>query len=59
MRLGKNFKAKVKEWQRFPYIGPYEEMTAKENRRSKNGAMRMEKRAVGVVHEFLSLTVEK
>ncbi|KAG6385826.1 hypothetical protein SASPL_154707 [Salvia splendens] len=59
MRLGKNFKAKVKEWQRFPYIGPYEEMTAKENRRSKSGVMRMEKRAVGVVHEFLSLTVEK
>lgn len=59
MRLGKNLKAKVKEWQRLPYIGPYEEMRAAEMGRSKNGVMRMEKRAVGIAHEFLSLTVEK
>ncbi|KAL0462531.1 UNVERIFIED_CONTAM: hypothetical protein Slati_0140700 [Sesamum latifolium] len=26
MRLKKNFKAKVKEWQRLPYVGPYEEL---------------------------------
>ncbi|KAH7848249.1 hypothetical protein Vadar_000100 [Vaccinium darrowii] len=57
MRLSKNFRAKVKEWQRLPYVGPYEEMG--ENKRSKSGVMRMEKRAVGIVHEFLSLTVEK
>ncbi|KAL3845052.1 hypothetical protein ACJIZ3_002455 [Penstemon smallii] len=42
MRLTKNYKAKVKEWQSLAYLGPYEE-----------------KRAVGIVHEFLSLTVEK
>lgn len=57
MRLSKNFRAKVKEWQRLPCVGPYEEMG--ENKRSKSGVMRMEKRAVGIVHEFLSLTVEK
>ncbi|XP_057972205.1 protein ROOT PRIMORDIUM DEFECTIVE 1 [Malania oleifera] len=57
MRLSKNFKAKVKEWQRLPYTGPYEGMT--ENKMSKAGLMRLEKRAVGIVHEFLSLTVEK
>ncbi|KAK3027594.1 hypothetical protein RJ639_042270 [Escallonia herrerae] len=57
MRLGKNFKAKVKEWQGFAYVGPYEEMG--EKRRTKSGVKALEKRAVGVVHEFLSLTVEK
>ncbi|KAK6127530.1 hypothetical protein DH2020_038733 [Rehmannia glutinosa] len=59
MRLRKNFKVKVKEWQRLPYVGPYEEMRVGEIKRTKNGVMRMEKRAVGIVHEFLSLTVEK
>ncbi|CAK9136413.1 unnamed protein product [Ilex paraguariensis] len=57
MRLRKNFKAKVKEWQRLPYIGPYEEMG--EKKRTKAGIMGIEKRAVGIFHEFLSLTVEK
>ncbi|KAL3527367.1 hypothetical protein ACH5RR_012023 [Cinchona calisaya] len=59
MRLSKSFKAKVKEWQSLPYIGPYEEMPVEERRMSKFGVRRMEKRAVGIVHEFLSLTVEK
>ncbi|KAJ4973780.1 hypothetical protein NE237_006954 [Protea cynaroides] len=57
MRLSKDFKAKVKEWQRLPYLGPYEEMGVK--RKSKAGMKELEKRAVAVVHEFLSLTVEK
>lgn len=57
MRLGKNFKAKVKEWQRVPYVGPYEEVG--ECKKSRLGKMGMEKRAVAIVHEFLSLTVEK
>ncbi|CAA0813421.1 Ubiquitin carboxyl-terminal hydrolase family protein [Striga hermonthica] len=56
MRLRKDFKAKVKEWQRLPYVNPYE---SEEFKRTKNGVRRMEKRAVGIVHEFLSLTVEK
>ncbi|KAL5570926.1 hypothetical protein UlMin_020523 [Ulmus minor] len=57
MRLSKNFKAKVKEWQRLPYVGPYDEMT--EIKRRKAGLMGIEKRAVSIVHEFLSLTIEK
>lgn len=59
MRLRKSYKAKVKEWQSLPYIGPYEEMPVEGKRRSKFGLRRMEKRAVGIAHEFLSLTVEK
>lgn len=58
MKLKKNFRAKVKEWQKLPYIGPYEEFTGAK-KKSKIGVMEVEKRAVGIVHEFLSLTVEK
>ncbi|XAR69942.1 hypothetical protein NMG60_11001724 [Bertholletia excelsa] len=57
MRLSKSFRAKVREWQRLPYVGPYEEMG--EKKMSKSGKMELEKRAVGIVHEFLSFTVEK
>ncbi|OMO83936.1 hypothetical protein COLO4_22317 [Corchorus olitorius] len=57
MRLSKGFKAKVKEWQRSPYVGPYADVG--EMKRSKAGIMGLEKRAVAIVHEFLSLTVEK
>lgn len=57
MRLTKQFKAKVKQWQRLPYLGPYEEMG--EKKCSKAGVKSLEKRAVGIVHEFMSLTVEK
>ncbi|KAG2701858.1 hypothetical protein I3843_06G059700 [Carya illinoinensis] len=56
MKLSKNFRAKVKQWQRLPYVGPYEEMGEE---RAKAGMMTLEKRAVAIVHEFLSLTVEK
>lgn len=57
MRLSKNYKAKVKKWQSLPYVGPYEMMG--EKKKSKAGMMALEKRAVSIVHEFLSLTVEK
>ncbi|GMG99532.1 hypothetical protein Nepgr_001372 [Nepenthes gracilis] len=57
MRLTRNFKAKVKEWQRLPYVGPYEEIG--EKKKLKIGSVGLEKRAVGIVHEFMSLTVEK
>ncbi|CAA7026425.1 unnamed protein product [Microthlaspi erraticum] len=57
MRLSKSFKARVKEWQRLPYVCPYEDMVGK--KKSKSGVMGMEKRAVAIAHEFLSLTVEK
>lgn len=58
MKLKKNFRAKVKEWQKLPYIGPYKELPGV-RKRSKSGLMELEKRAVGIVHEFLSLTMEK
>ncbi|GAB2216090.1 hypothetical protein Droror1_Dr00023857 [Drosera rotundifolia] len=57
MRLRKNFKAKVKEWQRLPYVGPYEEIG--EKTKLKIGIMGFEKRAIAIVHEFMNLTVEK
>ncbi|XP_057430346.1 protein ROOT PRIMORDIUM DEFECTIVE 1 isoform X2 [Lotus japonicus] len=57
MRLTKTFRANVKEWQSLPYVGPYEVVS--EKKKSKAGMMAMEKRAVAIVHEFLSLTVEK
>ncbi|GAU18583.1 hypothetical protein TSUD_124140 [Trifolium subterraneum] len=58
MRLSKNFRAKVKEWQSLPYMGPYE-VVSEQKKLSKHAMMAMEKRAVSIVHEFLSLTVEK
>ncbi|PON86247.1 Plant organelle RNA recognition domain containing protein [Trema orientale] len=58
MRLSRDFKAKVREWQRLPYVGPYEGMVP-EKKRSKASMMALEKRAVAIVHEFMSLTVEK
>ncbi|KAI3966006.1 hypothetical protein MKX01_010963 [Papaver californicum] len=57
MKLGKIFREKVKEWQALSYVGPYDQMGVK--RKSKAGIKELEKRAVGIVHEFLSLTVEK
>ncbi|KAI3412760.1 PORR domain-containing protein [Psidium guajava] len=57
MRLSKDLKVKVKKWQRLPYVGPYEGI--REKRKSKAAIMALEKRAVAMVHEFLSLTVEK
>ncbi|XP_008811131.2 protein ROOT PRIMORDIUM DEFECTIVE 1 [Phoenix dactylifera] len=60
MRLAKNFRAKVKEWQRLPYVGPYDAAAGGLGAGSSKDRMkRMEKRAVGIAHEFLSLTVEK
>lgn len=57
MKLKKKFRADVKEWQKLAYRGPYDGTI--EKGRSKNAMRRLEKRAVGIVHEFLSLTVEK
>ncbi|KAF6151757.1 hypothetical protein GIB67_010331 [Kingdonia uniflora] len=57
MRLSKGFRTKVKEWQSLPYLGPYEVIGKK--RKSKEGIKKLEKRAVGIAHEFLSLTTEK
>lgn len=59
MKLRRSFKAKVKEWQQLKYVGPYEGVEVGEKRKKRIGMMEVEKRAVGIVHEFLSLTVEK
>ncbi|XVF79518.1 hypothetical protein PTKIN_Ptkin14bG0229500 [Pterospermum kingtungense] len=52
------YREKLKNWQRLPYLKPYE---SKEviRVRTCGGIERFEKRAVGIIHELLSLTVEK
>ncbi|XP_020244125.1 protein ROOT PRIMORDIUM DEFECTIVE 1 isoform X2 [Asparagus officinalis] len=57
-RIETGFREKLKNWQRLPYVKPYEK---REVIRVKTcgGTERFEKRAVGILHEFLSLTVEK
>ncbi|KAF3616491.1 putative 50S ribosomal protein 5 alpha, chloroplastic-like isoform X1 [Capsicum annuum] len=71
------FKEKLKNWQRLPYVKPYERERTTEatepssrcdelisrsgviGKRGFGGVERYEKRAVAVIHEVLSLTVEK
>lgn len=57
MRLTKRFRACLKEWQRLPYPCPYEPPPSASGSLGRKRAL--EKRAVAIVHEFLSLTVEK
>ena len=52
------FRDKLKNWQRLPYVKPYERKELVRVR-SCGSIERYEKRAVGILHEFLSLTVEK
>lgn len=52
------FREKLRNWQRLPYMKPYERKEVVRVR-SCGGEARYEKRAVGILHEFLSLTVEK
>ncbi|KAM7258389.1 hypothetical protein ACFE04_014130 [Oxalis oulophora] len=49
---------KLKTWQRLPYVKPYETMEGIKIR-TCGGTHRFEKRVVGIIHELLSLTVEK
>lgn len=49
---------KLKNWQRLPYWMPYERKEVVRIR-TCGGIQRFEKRAVGILHELLSLTVEK
>ncbi|KAF9589758.1 hypothetical protein IFM89_028667 [Coptis chinensis] len=51
-----NMSSSVENWRR-EECGPYEEVGVKKKTRA--GVKGLEKRAVGIVHEFLSLTVEK
>lgn len=60
MQLTKTFRSRLKEWQLMPYATPYDpNPIGGEGDGGRARMARMEKRAVGVVHEFLSLTVEK
>ncbi|KAM0051664.1 putative plant organelle RNA recognition domain-containing protein [Helianthus debilis subsp. tardiflorus] len=57
-RIKAGFKGKLKDWQRLPYSKPYEKEDGFRSS-SRGGIERFEKRAVGILHELLSLTVEK
>ncbi|KAL3647362.1 Protein ROOT PRIMORDIUM DEFTIVE 1 [Castilleja foliolosa] len=57
-KIGKYYKIAVWKWQRLPYWSPYEDVTGYDMR-SLEAQKRMEKRAVAMIHEILSLTVEK
>ncbi|KAK1256783.1 hypothetical protein QJS04_geneDACA024647 [Acorus gramineus] len=57
-KIEKGFREKLKNWQRLPYVKPYEKMGVV-RARSHGGVERVQKRVVGILHEFLSLTVEK
>ncbi|KAI3421602.1 PORR domain-containing protein [Psidium guajava] len=52
------FRQKMKNWQRLPYVKPYERKEIVKVR-TCGGAERFEKRAVAIIHELLSLTMEK
>lgn len=57
-KIGKYYKIAVWKWQRLPYWSPYENVSGYDMR-SLEAQKRMEKRAVAMVHELVSLTVEK
>ncbi|CAL5098471.1 unnamed protein product [Urochloa decumbens] len=54
-KIEKGFREKLKSWQRLPYTKPYE----KNDSHPIHNVERLEKRVVGILHELLSLTVEK
>lgn len=58
-KIERGFREKLKNWQRLPYVKPYEGKENVVTVRTCGGFERFEKRAVAVVHELLSLTVEK
>lgn len=57
-KIGKYYRIAVWKWQRVPYWSPYEDVL-RYDLRSLEAQKRMEKRAVAVIHELLSMTVEK
>ncbi|KAL0299493.1 UNVERIFIED_CONTAM: protein ROOT PRIMORDIUM defective [Sesamum radiatum] len=57
-KIGKYYKIAMWKWQRLPYWSPYEDISGYDLR-SLEAQKRMEKRAVAMIHELLSLTVEK
>ncbi|KAK4282011.1 hypothetical protein QN277_013440 [Acacia crassicarpa] len=57
-RIERGYRDKMKNWQRLQYTKPYERKEAIRVR-TCGGVERYEKRAVAIIHELLSLTVEK
>ncbi|KAL8095136.1 hypothetical protein AgCh_036553 [Apium graveolens] len=57
-KIGAGFKEKLKNWQRMNYVKPYD-VNEVVRVRTCGGIERFEKRAVAILHELLSLTVEK
>ncbi|XAR53197.1 hypothetical protein NMG60_11021649 [Bertholletia excelsa] len=57
-KIGKYYKIAVWKWQRLPYWSPYDDISGYDMR-SLEAQKRLEKRAVAMIHELLSLTVEK
>ncbi|KAK3039438.1 hypothetical protein RJ639_029237 [Escallonia herrerae] len=57
-KKGAAFTEKLRNWQRLTYLKPYERKEAVRVR-TCGGIERFEKRAVGILHKLLSLTVEK
>ncbi|PKA53400.1 hypothetical protein AXF42_Ash012342 [Apostasia shenzhenica] len=57
-KIESGLREKIKNWQRLPYPKPYCSKDAISVGRSRSSD-RSEKHAVGILHEFLSLTVEK
>ncbi|RDY09203.1 Protein ROOT PRIMORDIUM DEFECTIVE 1, partial [Mucuna pruriens] len=57
-KIERGFRERLKNWQRLPYTKPYERKEVVRVR-TCGGIERYQKRAVAVLHELLSLTVEK
>ncbi|KAF5737603.1 Ubiquitin carboxyl-terminal hydrolase family protein [Tripterygium wilfordii] len=57
-RIVAGFREKLRNWHRLPYMKPYERKEVVRVR-TCGGIERYEKRAVGMIHELLSLTVGK
>lgn len=57
-KIEAGFREKLKNWQRMTYVKPYDTKEVVRVR-TCGGIERFEKRAVGILHELLSLTVEK
>lgn len=58
-KIKPGFKERLRNWQRLPYVKPYERREEGVRIRSCGGIERFEKRAVAILHELLALTVEK
>jgi len=57
-KIGKYYKIAMWKWQRLPYWSPYADISGYDMR-SLEAQNRLQKRAVAMIHEILSLTVEK